>query len=204
MSSSRHLAAVFTAAGSPLEIQDRPTLTPGPNDLISEVKSIALNPVDHMQRETGFHVSLNPAVLGSDIAGIVVASGMSLNVGARVAAFAAAFWIEGIPDYGGMQQRYCLRDARRCSSRQHQLQRSRIAPHVCVHSVGTPLFTPADKQGMLVWGGASSIGSAAVQSAKAMGYSVHATASAKHHGYLESLGATRVFDCKAAGVEQQI
>ncbi|KAK7546049.1 chaperonin 10-like protein [Phyllosticta citricarpa] len=136
MSSSRHLAAVFTAAGSPLEIQDRPTLTPGPNDLISEVKSIALNPVDHMQRETGFHVSLNPAVLGSDIAGIVVASGMSLNVGARVAAFAAAFWIEGIPDYGGMQQRYCLRDARRCSSRQHQLQRSRIAPHVCVHSVG--------------------------------------------------------------------
>ncbi|KAK7622877.1 chaperonin 10-like protein [Phyllosticta citricarpa] len=192
MSSSRHLAAVFTAAGSPLEIQDRPTLTPGPNDLISEVKSIALNPVDHMQRETGFHVSLNPAVLGSDIAGIVVASGMSLNVGARVAAFAAAFWIEGIPDYGGMQQRYCLRDARRCSSRQHQLQRSRIAPHVCVHS------------GMLVWGGASSIGSAAVQSAKAMGYSVHATASAKHHGYLESLGATRVFDCKAAGVEQQI
>ncbi|KAK7531226.1 hypothetical protein IWX50DRAFT_620223 [Phyllosticta citricarpa] len=154
MSSSRHLAAVFTAAGSPLEIQDRPTLTPGPNDLISEVKSIALNPVDHMQRETGFHVSLNPAVLGSDIAGIVVASGMSLN-----------FTI-------GVQ--------------------------------GTPLFTPADKQGMLVWGGASSIGSAAVQSAKAMGYSVHATASAKHHGYLESLGATRVFDCKAAGVEQQI
>ncbi|KAK7517988.1 uncharacterized protein IWZ02DRAFT_307221 [Phyllosticta citriasiana] len=69
---------------------------------------------------------------------------------------------------------------------------------------GTPSFTPVNKQGVLVWGGASSIGSAAVQRAKAMGYSVHATASAKHHGYLKSLGATRVFDCKTAGVEQQI
>ncbi|KAK8152440.1 hypothetical protein BC567DRAFT_238930 [Phyllosticta citribraziliensis] len=75
------------------------------------------------------------------------------------------------------------------------------------YTIGLPLdtaFTPADKQGMLVWGGASSIGSAAVQIAKSMGFSVYTTASVKHHEYLKSLGATRVFDYNAAGVEQHI
>ncbi|KAK8159322.1 chaperonin 10-like protein [Phyllosticta citrichinensis] len=110
MSSAQHLAAVLTAVGSPLEVQERPTPTPGPAELLIEVKSIALNPVDYMQRETGCHISHKPAILGSDVAGVIVASGSAvanplLRPGARVGAFAAAFWKEGLPDYGGMPQR---------------------------------------------------------------------------------------------------
>lgn len=55
-------------------------------------------------------------------------------------------------------------------------------------------FTPADKKGILVWGGGGSVGTAAVQSAKLMGFTVYVTASVKHHDYLKTLGASRTFD----------
>lgn len=75
------------------------------------------------------------------------------------------------------------------------------------YSVGLPrdtAYTAADKKGMLVWGGASSIGSAAVQIAKMMGFSVYVTASEKHHDYLKTLGATKVFDYKDENVVESI
>lgn len=57
---------------------------------------------------------------------------------------------------------------------------------------------------MLVWGGAGSIGSAAVQLAKLMGFSVYATASEKHHAYAKSLGPTRVFEYKREDAVESI
>jgi NADPH:quinone reductase-like Zn-dependent oxidoreductase len=49
-------------------------------------------------------------------------------------------------------------------------------------------YTAADRQGMLVWGGASSVGSAAIQTAHMFGFTVYATASEKHHEYLKNFG----------------
>ncbi|KAF7510465.1 hypothetical protein GJ744_006311 [Endocarpon pusillum] len=65
------------------------------------------------------------------------------------------------------------------------------------YTIGLPRdtsYTATDKQGMLVWGGASSIGSAAIQVAKMMGSKVYTTASEKHHEYLNELGASKMFD----------
>lgn len=64
--------------------------------------------------------------------------------------------------------------------------------------------TAADKQGMLVWGGASSIGIAAVKVARLMGFSVYVTASEKHHDYLMGLGATKVFDYRGEDVVDSV
>lgn len=75
------------------------------------------------------------------------------------------------------------------------------------YSIGLPRDTahkPADKQGMLVWGGASSVGSAAVQIAKSMGFTVYTAASEKHTEYLKGLGASRVFDYRGEGVVEKI
>jgi NADPH:quinone reductase-like Zn-dependent oxidoreductase len=75
------------------------------------------------------------------------------------------------------------------------------------HSIGLPrdtAYTEADKEGLLVWGGAGSIGSAVVQVARSMGFSVYATASEKHHEYLKGLGASRVFDYKSEHVVESI
>ncbi len=65
-------------------------------------------------------------------------------------------------------------------------------------------YTAQDKKGMLVWGGASSVGSAAIQIAKTMGFRVYATASEKHHEYLKGLGASKVFDYRSENVVERI
>lgn len=65
-------------------------------------------------------------------------------------------------------------------------------------------YAAADKKGLLVWGGAGSVGSAAVQVAKSMGFIVYVTASEKHHEYLKRLGASRAFDYKSEDVVGQI
>jgi len=75
------------------------------------------------------------------------------------------------------------------------------------YSIGLPRdtsYTAADKKGMLVWGGASSVGSAALQVAKSMGFIVYTTASEKHHEYLKGLGASKVFDYKGEHVVESI
>lgn len=57
---------------------------------------------------------------------------------------------------------------------------------------------------VLVWGGASSVGSCAIQLAKASGYEVFTTASARNHELCTALGAAQAFDYRDAGVEDGI
>lgn len=64
--------------------------------------------------------------------------------------------------------------------------------------------TAEQNQGLLVWGGSSSVGTAAVQIAKDLGFIVYATASTKHHEYVRSLRASRIFDYKDTDVVSQI
>jgi NADPH:quinone reductase-like Zn-dependent oxidoreductase len=71
------------------------------------------------------------------------------------------------------------------------------------YTLGVPRetsYTASDKKGMLVWGAARSVGSAAVQLARVMEFSVYATASEKHHAYIKSLGASRVLGYRGEGV----
>jgi NADPH:quinone reductase-like Zn-dependent oxidoreductase len=49
-------------------------------------------------------------------------------------------------------------------------------------------YQESDKKGILIWSVASSVGSATLQIAKSMGFHVYATASPKHHEYLQTLG----------------
>lgn len=62
-----------------------------------------------------------------------------------------------------------------------------------------------ESQGLLVWGGASSVGLAAVQLARAAGHGpIFVTASAGNHETLGALGADRCFDYGADDVVEQI
>ena len=69
-------------------------------------------------------------------------------------------------------------------------------------------FGPADKKGILIWGVGGSVGSAALQIAKSLGFFVYATASRKHHAYLQELGKgpgkVRLFDYKDKDAADQI
>ena len=209
--STEHLAAILPFEGGPLSIESRPTPTPGPNELLIEVKSIALNPIDYYMRDMGFMIASYPAVVGSDIAGTVISVGSSLpsdapQVGARVAAFAPCFPKRGAPDYGAFQKRVLVPAAATVPLPDTvSFSEAAILPMAVQttwagwYSMGIPCdmtFKAGPNQGMLVWGGASSVGSAAIQTANLLGFKVYATASTKHHEYLKTLGARRLFDYK--------
>jgi len=216
-SSGQHLTAIATSKGAPLEVTHRSTPNPGPNDLLIEVNSIALNHIDHYQRDMGFPpLAGYPSVLGSDIAGTVISAGSSgaPKPGTRVAAFAPCFFKQGAPDYGALQTRALVPAVNAVPlPKVMSFNEASLLPAAIEtawagwYSIGIPhdtAYTAADKKGMLVWGGASSIGSAAIQVAKLMGFHVYATASEKHHEYLKGLGASKVFDYKGEHVVESI
>ncbi|KAL2353325.1 hypothetical protein BJ546DRAFT_950673 [Cryomyces antarcticus] len=67
-----------TRKGSALIVTHRPAPGPGPNELLIEVKCIALNPIDWKQRGSGFAVASYPTIVGSDLAGTVLSIGSSV------------------------------------------------------------------------------------------------------------------------------
>ena len=218
--SSQHLAAILPSkAAGVLEFSHRPTPTPGSHDLLIEVKSIALNPVDWFQRDVGFPPIKNyPTVIGSDIAGTVISAGSSVpsdgpKPGTRVAAFAPSFF-KGLPDYGAFQTRALVPAANAVPlPSKVSFNEGSLLPMAVLtawsgwYTIGLPrdtAYTAEDKKGMLIWGGASSVGSAAIQVAKSMGFHIYATASERHHEYLKGLGASQVFDYKRGDVVENI
>lgn len=214
---STHRAAVISEQGARFKIENRSTPAPKTNELLLQVKAVALNPVDYAQRDFGFHTSKYPGVLGSDVGGIVVAVGPEVShfkVGDRVTAFAPAFDTEGLADYGAFQE-YVLLPAAYAAKIPDSLSfREAATMPMAVettmagwYSIGISKehsVTAEEKQGLLVWGGSSSVGTAAVQIAKDMGFVVYSTASTKHHDYVKSLGASKVFDYKDTDVVDQI
>jgi NADPH:quinone reductase-like Zn-dependent oxidoreductase len=186
--------------------------------MLIEVKVVALNPVDYYQRDFGMMVPTYPAVIGSDVAGIVAAVGSevhtSLAVGSRVLAFASAFFQNGSPDHGAFQKLtlapwegvIAIPDDLSFESAA-MLPLAAYTALTAWVAVDIPLetrYNPSDNQAVLIWGASSSVGSVSVQSAKAMGFTIYATASAQHHDYIKQLGADAVFDYKSPGVVTQI
>jgi NADPH:quinone reductase-like Zn-dependent oxidoreductase len=217
-SSGKHLAAIVPQKGGPLTIVERTTPTCGPKQLLIEVHAIAFNPADCYQRDMGIFIVEYPAVIGSDVAGIIVETGSDLSpstptTGTRVTAFASSFYHKGSPDHGALQK-YVLvsEDTIAVLPDSFSFVEGCVFPMAALTSwngwlwagISREPISPSEKKGVLVWGASSSMGALAVQGAKRMGYNVYATASPQHHEYLKTLGAARVFDYKAEGVSSKI
>ncbi|KAL4926719.1 zinc-binding alcohol dehydrogenase family protein [Aspergillus undulatus] len=216
---AEHDAAILPKPGSPLSVGKRPTPEPGPNDVLIEVKAVALNPCDYYQRDYGMPpVPIYPAVVGSDTAGVVAKLGSNVTSvpgpGSRVIAFASSFYQNGSPDHGAFQK-YTLAQSEAVIPLPDDLsfEEGAVFPLAVLTAltawttIGIPLdtrYTPADKQAVLIWGASSSVGTFAVQSAKTLGFTVYATASPKHHDLVKKLGADAVFDYKDSDVVSQI
>ena len=71
-------------------------------------------------------------------------------------------------------------------------------------NLGVPRPPQKQNGGFLVWGGSSSVGSAAVQIAASLGFTVYAVAGARNHDYVKSLGATEVFDYNQPDIAENI
>ncbi|KAL4966429.1 zinc-binding alcohol dehydrogenase family protein [Aspergillus stella-maris] len=215
---TNHRAAIITAKTGPMTLQTRQTPTPAPTEVLIKVHAIALNPVDYYQRDHGFPpIAQYPTILGSDVAGIVVAAGPDVppntpKIGARVTALATGFFTGNLPQYGAFQE-YVLIPAE-CAAvipDTVSFEEGAVLPlALCTawngwYGAGLDVQTTVtEREAVLVWGGSSSVGSFAVQSAKSMGFTVFTTASPKHHEYLKKLGADKVLDYRDENVIAKI
>ncbi len=210
-------AAVLEAPQARLKTTTRPIPKPGPNELLIRNHAIAANPIEWKMQDYGFGIKAYPTVLGSDVCGVVTEIGSAVTNfkhGDRVTGFAAVIY-NGNADHGSWQTYTLLRDIATTKIPDSMsfdegsvfpmaMASSAIALFFCLGvSRPTGPVTP-QKSGLLVWGASSSVGTAAVQLAKNLGFKVFATSSLAHHNYLKSLGAFEVFDYHESSVKEKI
>ncbi|KAG2145218.1 chaperonin 10-like protein [Suillus clintonianus] len=183
---------------------------PGKDELLIKVYSAALNPVDHKVQEYGVFVEQYPAVLGEDIAGLVVETGENVRnfaKGDKVFTHGqfsndrSAFqqFTLGVMDYtakipGNLGYDDAATVPLGFDTASTGLYNS--------NKYGIGLRPPWEEGGLaryagpiVILGGASSVGSYVIQLAVLSGFTpIITTASPVHEAYLKSLGATHVID----------
>ncbi|KAI1633770.1 chaperonin 10-like protein [Biscogniauxia mediterranea] len=190
-------AAYLSAVREPLAPREAPYLQPGPNEVVIRNHAIALNPL--------------PIILGSDVAGEVVAVGSEAT-----SRFSVGDRIVGLVDQG-FQEHPTVKThlASHLPSHVSYEQASALPLALITASVGLfgkgylELQHPSVKpkptgKSLLIWGGATSVGSCAIQAAVSAGYEVITTASPKNFEYVKKLGASYVFDFRSPTVQDDI
>ena len=219
-----HLAAILKEKGGRHVLEDRPTPTPGPDELLIEVHAAAFNPVDAYMRDSGAFVKQYPAVLGLDIAGNVLAAGADVpkttpREGAKVLALCDAFFAGGDPDRGAFQRKVVVPYQSVAAmapwlsyDEACKIPLGLLTAWNGLRAVGishTASCAAEEKKAILVWGGSGSVGSNAVQILNGLGYRVYTTAGKYNAMYVKSLGQPKqphpqVFDYKEEGVVEKI
>ncbi len=179
-----------------LEPADVPTPSPGPGQLLVRVRAAAVNPVDYQTRRGDYADAMTlPAVIGSDVSGVVEEVGPGVRdfrPGDEVYAMTRLF--EGA---GGYAQ-YVAIDEAIVARKPANLSHEEAA---CLPCAGGTAWECLIVRGglqvgesVLVHAAAGGVGSLAVQIAKAAGAGVWATCSARSVEFVRDLGADRVID----------
>jgi NADPH:quinone reductase-like Zn-dependent oxidoreductase len=207
-------AAWMAVKHQPLQVKDAPYTEPGPGEVLVRNHAIAVNPVDWAIPFFGgmmFNWIKYPFVLGSDLAGEVVAVGSGVTrvkPGDRVLAMAAGSVKQRNRASEGAFQRYTITLDRLTTVIPDQIAYTDAAVvPLGVTTAACGLFQrdllalelptakpPRRDQWVLIMGGATSVGCNAIQLAVTAGYSVLTTASPKNFDYVTSLGAAQAFD----------
>ncbi|KAJ5435493.1 Polyketide synthase enoylreductase [Penicillium cf. griseofulvum] len=208
----------------PFKVGDAPYTRPGLGQVVVKNSAVAINPFDWVLQYIGpalVGYIEYPFIFGTDVAGEVVEVGPDVerfHVGDRVCGSAVAIAKEVNRSAEGAFQLYTI-------MRQNML--TLIPPSItdeqaCILGLGLgtaayglfhsdylgldmpriPVPTNVvGKSGLprtvIITGGASSVGSNAIQLAVAAGYQVLSTSSPKNFDYVKGLGATQVFDYKS-------
>ena len=212
-------ASIIPAKFAQLVVKQTAVPTPKGNEILLKIHSAAINPVDYKIQKMGRFFEDFPRVLGSDVAGVVEQVGpeqKKFKKGDRVFSFIPIFASpKGETSFGGFQQ-YSLTYESGTGILPENItfdQGSTLPLALATAADGLygflklapPSSSPKDTgETVLVWGGASAVGQAAIQLLIASGYKVIATASSQWTDELKKLGATEVFDYKSASVVDEI
>lgn len=197
---SETMRVIVHAPGAPLTLAEAPRPVPGADDILIKVQAAGINRPDLMQRAGLYPPPPGaPATLGLEAAGEVA------GVGANVTRWKAGDRVTALLPGGGYAD-YALAHADAALPIPHGLSLIEAAalPET-VFTVWANVFEAgALKAGerFLVHGGASGIGTIAIQMAKAAGAVVYATAGdAEKVKLCETLGATLAINYKAEDFE---
>jgi NADPH:quinone reductase-like Zn-dependent oxidoreductase len=200
-------AYVLERYGNPegSRLMDVPAPTPRPGDILVEVRAAGLNPVDFKFRQGKLRAILRPKlpfVLGNELAGEIVAVGSDVKrfrVGDRVFARIAK-------DRGGaFAEKACVDEIHAA----HMPRNLDFAAAGTVPLAGlTALQALRDEldvkpgQRVFISGGASGVGTFAIQIAKSLGAHVTTTASKRGEALVRSLGCDEVIDYTSRSISE--
>ncbi len=200
-------ALVVEEAGGPFVTTTLPMPTPAAGEVLVRIAASGVNPLDTKVRagKAGHAKQALPAVLGMDMAGVVVA------LGEGVTEFAVGDEVFGMPGgIGGLQgtlAQYMAADARLVARKPANLtMRQAAALPLAIITAWEGLVDRTDvgpAHSVLVHGGAGGVGHVAVQLAVARGARVHATGSAGQFDLIQGYGAEPI-DYQATTVEQYV
>lgn len=216
---SNSSAAVLRGPRTPLVVEPAPVPEPDPDEVVVRVRAVAVNPVDWVVQGVGqvvYRWLRYPAVLGSDVAGEVVATGADVTrfrVGDRVFGLATGTDRGRDPRHEGAFQHHTALLERLVAPTPSGLTDAQAAVlPLGASTAACALFQPthlglrmpgtssAPARGVVVvWGGSTSVGMNAVQLARAAGYDVVSTASPRNAAAVRALGAELVVDHHDAG-----
>ena len=189
-----------------IETIDRPS--PGPGELLIAVKAASVNPIDWKLRQgmvKSWWPLTFPAIPGRDLSGVVVGIGSNVEgwkCGDAVAALVSDSTQSGAyAEFVDVDVRDVVRKHASMS-----FEQAAAFPLVAVTAWSHMVEIGRLKAGehVLIQGGAGGVGSVAVQIAKALGAKVTATASARNHDFLTSLGADELVDYRSVRFEDVV
>ncbi|KAI0426203.1 zinc-binding oxidoreductase CipB [Xylaria sp. FL1042] len=221
MASGNNTAAYLTEVKAhPFVVGSAPIWTPGAHEILVKNEAVAINPVDGNLQYMAIFPLNYPAILGQDVAGVVHAVGPGVtrfHIGDRVVGHATSM-ISGRQQDGGFQLHTILQTNMASPIPANMSYEAAVVLPLGLSTAAAGLFQktclnlqrplePAQQptsETLLVWGGASSVGSNAIQLAIAAGYEVITTASSHNFDYVKKLGACQVFDYSSSTVREDL
>ena len=190
------------------------TYKPNSSQVLVKVAYSGINPADIKH---GLHLGLNDYPSGYEYSGEVIESGPGnrFSVGDQVLGHNLVS--KNKPIYHGSHQDYLIGEHFVSKVPPHMPMQDAACISIMVQTAADALFNQLELPGgavldelpatepLLIWGGSSGVGVAAIQLAKAAGVShIFTTASKRNHEELLLLGATACFDYRDSEVVQQI
>ncbi|MBA7492192.1 L-threonine 3-dehydrogenase [subsurface metagenome] len=207
----------LTKPKTPFTIATVDTPSTSPTEVLIRLSALAINPVDWKVQDSGYFIETYPAILGEDLSGTIVAVGSSVTrfkPGDRVLAHAHFLWTKE-NKHGGFQEMVVVPEISVAKIPESMKESDATVLPLAISTAAAGLYQPKSqtclgldlpsanptKSGktLLVWGGSSSVGTAAIQLAVASGVDVVTTCSKRNFELVEGLGA-KAFDYASLSV----